>query len=388
MVYHWAGYVDFFAPEASHVSVGSIVNSVDELGTYSEAIRKASDLQRLNDEELLHLKSRLQNLSVSYSGNRFPSVYEGKDSINSFFMSHIGSASLAVLDQNASLNEFFHVHKSDTSGLVLYYSDGYESKQAKDLTAEDFAGTAYKRQRTDNLVTVGDFLYKLVDSEDWSLVLPITAEEAAYYNDKTSLRFTFLKNGLNAEAKCQVMNGADGSYLMELKLTRYLVQFATERFAEIRIDQAGEKGYKVPLSCQVEETVYLIPRDYELKDDKGNGVGFLQAVYNGSVQTAQYIQPTVYIRNEEYCYVSRESLPPETTLIKQDSQDRFTVRLTTVLNGVYQINSGFTVFCPIEILERSGEYLLVKRGTPNGIATYDSLLLNADGYTTGQILRR
>ena len=214
MVSHWAGYVDFFAPEASHVSVGSIVNSVDELGTYSEAIRKASDLQRLNDEELLHLKSRLQNLSVSYSGNRFPSVYEGKDSINSFFMSHIGSASLAVLDQNASLNEFFHVHKSDTSGLVLYYSDGYESKQAKDLTAEDFAGTAYKRQRTDNLVTVGDFLYKLVDSEDWSLVLPITAEEAAYYNDKTSLRFTFLKNGLNAEAKCQVMNGADGSYLM------------------------------------------------------------------------------------------------------------------------------------------------------------------------------
>ena len=384
---HWAGYVDFFAPEASHVSVGSIVTSVDELGTYSETIRNASDLQKLSDEELLNLKSRLRSISSSYSGLRFPSVYEGKDSINAFFMSHIGSASLAVLEQNASLNEFFHVHKSDTSGLVLYYRDGYENREAKDLTAEDFGGKQYNRERTDNLVTVGDFLYKLVNSEDWKLVLSVSAEEAAYYSDKNSVRFTFIKNGLSTEAGCRILNGADGSYLMELSLTRYLVQFATDRFTEIRIDQAGEKGYKIPLSCQTTETVYLIPREYELTDENGSPVGFLQEAYSGTVETPRYIQPKVYMRDEQYCYVSRETLPAETVLIRQDSQDRYTVRLTSTLKGVYQINSGYTVFCPIEVLEQNGEYLLVRRDTQNGISTYDSLLLNASEYTSGQILR-
>ena len=56
------------------------------------------------------------------------------------------------------------------------------------------------------------------------------------------------------------------------------------------------------------------------------------------------------------------------------------------MTGVYQINSGFTVFSPIEILEQNAEYLLVKKGTQNGVATYDTLLLNASAYTAGQIL--
>ncbi len=384
VVSHWAGYVDFFAPEVSHVSVGSIVNSVDELGTYSEAIRNASDMQSLSQEELLNLKSRLKTVAEQYSGARFPAIYEGKDLINAFFMSHIGSASLAVLDQNASLNEFFHVHKADTSGLVLYYQDGYENKSAGELTAADFGGTRYARTRTADLVTVGDFLYKLVDSEDWTLVIPLSAEEAAYYSDKTSVSFTFLKSGMNTQAPCRVINGADGSYLLEISMTRYLVQFASDRFTEIRIDQAGARGYKIPLSCQVTESVFLIPREYEISD--GNSGGFLQEVYNGSDQTARFIQPAIYYRDETYCYVSRESLPAETVLIRQDSQDRYTVRLTTQMTGVYQINSGFTVFSPIEILEQNAEYLLVKKGTQNGVATYDTLLLNASAYTAGQIL--
>ena len=384
---HWAGYVDFFTTESSHVSVGSTVVSVDELGTYSEMLRSASELQSLSTDELMNLKARLRSISAEYSGERFSSLYEGKDAVDSFFLSHIGSASLEVLEQNLSLNEFFHVHKSDKSGLVLFYQDGYETKQAKDLKAEDFTGKNYKKTRTEDLVTVGDFLYKLVDSENWSLVIPLTTEEAAAYGESKTLRFTFLKNGLTTEAPCSVINGADGSLLLKLDLSRYLVQFSGERFTEIRIETSGESGYKIPLSCRVNETLYLIPRSYEVSGTENGGSGFLQEVYNGSVRTARVIQPTVYFRDEEYCYVSMEALPAETVLIRQDSQERYTVRLTTTMIGAYQINAGYTVFCPIEILDENGEYLLIRRGTPNGITTYDTLLLNAAGYKAGQILR-
>ena len=235
-------------------------------------------------------------------------------------------------------------------------------------------------------MTAGDFLYKLVDSENWSLVFPVTAQEAAVYGSLNTLRFTFLKTGLTANAACSVINGADGSLLLKLDLTRYLVQFVTDRFTEIRIDSVGESGFKVPVSCQVTENAYLIPIEYELTGSAGNS-GFLQEITVGSTKSVQFITPTVYMRDEEYCYVSRESVAAESVLIKPDSQDRFTVRLTQVLTGVYQVNSGYTRFCPIEIVDRNGDYLLVRKGTSGGIATYDVLLLDASRFTVGQILR-
>lgn len=383
---HWAGYVDFLAPEGSHVSVGSPVSSVDELGSYSESIRQAADLNNLTREELLSLKDRLRSLSLNYDGSSFNRIYEERSGISAFFMSHLGSASLAVLEQNASLNEFFHVHKSDTSGLVLYYYDGYEKKEPRELTAADFTGKNYERHSTENLVTVGDFLYKRVDSETWRLLLPVDAQEAAQYGATGSVSFTFLKNGLQAKAPCRVLNGADGSFLLELTLSRYMVQFASDRFTEIRIDDEGPAGYKIPASCAVNETVYLIPRSYEISGNSGSGT-FLQEVYSGTVKSAQSISAAVYYRDEDYCYASMDAFSPEAVLILPDSQERYTVRLTTVMLGVYQINAGYTVFCPIEVLDQTGEYMLVKKGTQNGVSTYDSLLLNASGYSAGQILR-
>ena len=68
----WAGYVDLFAPESGHVSVGSVVTSVDEIGTYSQKIKEVAELQSLNKEELRSFKTRLQKLSYGYRGQEFP----------------------------------------------------------------------------------------------------------------------------------------------------------------------------------------------------------------------------------------------------------------------------------------------------------------------------
>lgn len=383
----WAGYVDLFAPESGHVSVSSVVTSVDEIGSYSQKIKSVAELQSLSNEELRNFKTRLQKLSLSYSGDEFTRVYEARDSIGAFFSTHIGKASLEVLEDNAFLNEFFHVYKSDTSGLVLYYRDGFESKKPETLTAEDFENRDYQRESAQKLVSLGDFLYKLVDSENWSLFIPLDAEGAARYGAVDSLTITFLKNGLRTTAGAQVINGGDGSLMLRLDLNRYLVQFATDRFTEIRIENQGASGLKIPASCRVEENAYLIPREYETILPDGSTDGFYQEIRRGSETTVRHILPRVFRRDDTYCYVSREDVPAESILIKQNSQDRYTVRLTTSLVGVYQINTGYTVFCPIEILEESGEYLLVERGTPHGISTFDKILLNASRYNAGQILR-
>ena len=383
----WAGYVDMFAPECGHVSIGSVVTSVDEIGTYSEKIKEVAELQSLSKDELRNFKTRLQKLSLNYDSDSFSAVYESRAAISAFFSTHIGKASLDVLEGNAALNEFFHLYKSDTAGMILYYQDGFEGKKPESVTAPDFENRDYQRETTARLVTLGDFLYKLVDSENWTLVIPLTAEEAAKYGSQSRIDLTFLKNGLRTTAAAEVYNGPDGSLLLRLDLSRYLVQFATDRFTEIRLEGFGAEGYKIPVSCRVQENVYLIPREFEARLASGEPDGFYQEIVTGSEQTIRHITPTVFKRDEQYCYVSRQDLPAESVLLKQDSQDRYTVRLTAAMTGVYQVNAGYTVFCPVEILEESGEYLLVKRGTEKGIATFDEILLNGTRYTDGQILR-
>jgi len=135
----------------------------------------------------------------------------------------------------------------------------------------------------------------------------------------------------------------------------------------------------------VTETAFLVPRDYEISGADGK-TGFLQEIKVGSAETVQFISPDILMRDDNYCYVSQAALSAESVLVKPESQDRYTVRLSGSLSGVYRINSGFTAFAPVEILEESEEYYLVRRGTPLGVETHDILILNAGKYRLGQLL--
>lgn len=377
-----AGYADFYVREGSHVSVGTSVASVDEVGVYSETVREARKEQSLTKGDLERLKSQLKTLSSGYDPLNFSLVYETKGNIDAYFMNSVSTAAFAGLEKSSSAAEFFHIYRSGSSGVAAYYLDGYEKTEPKNLTAADFSAKNYNRRGAENLVTKGDFLYKVITSENWSLLFPVTAEEAALYGQSTSLNFTFLQNGLSLKAASSVLTGADGSYFVKLDLDRYMVQFASERYTRIRVSRSAEKGFKIPRSAVVSENFYMIPRGFE------SDSGFIFMDYSGSMTNPVVISPKVYFRDEQYCYVSVQDLDNGMVLAKPESDDRYTVRLTSLLDGVYEINKGYTVFCPIEILDESDDYLLIRRNTTNGVAAYDTLLLDARGYTMGQLLQQ
>lgn len=51
------------------------------------------------------------------------------------------------------------------------------------------------------------------------------------------------------------------------------------------------------------------------------------------------------------------------------------------LQGVYNINRGYTVFKKIEVLTSNDEYYTVKRGTDYGLSVYDHIVLDASAVT-------
>ncbi len=51
---------------------------------------------------------------------------------------------------------------------------------------------------------------------------------------------------------------------------------------------------------------------------------------------------------------------------------------TGSLQGVYNINKGYSVFRQIEILAENNEFYIVQKGTRYGLNVYDHIILDAD----------
>ena len=376
-----SGYVDLYVQEGGRAAVGVDIASIDEVGTYSAQIREAMTERELSREEQLRLKTALKELSQSYHGMYFSSVYERKSMLRSAVLEGDVSELYGEVLAGTSAADFLHVSDSRESGLVAYYLDGYESKTPQDLTAADFDTVKYSRRITPELVTAGDFLYKTVTSEKWSLAVQLTAEEAAEYGKMTVLGVTFLKNGLKTTAAASVVTGADGAYYLRLDLDKYLIRFISDRFTMIRIRRTEEDGYKLPKTALTKETFYMIPRAYLTE------AGFIQASYENGREEAKTVKADIAFEDEKYDYVAVSAFESGTILAKPDSDERYTVRLTTELEGVYKITKGFTEFCPVVILAESDDYVLAAQNTRNGVSAYDTILLNAAGYHSGQILQ-
>ena len=55
--------------------------------------------------------------------------------------------------------------------------------------------------------------------------------------------------------------------------------------------------------------------------------------------------------------------------------------MTQYVQGVYNINRGYTVFRRIEILSSNDEYYTIKKGTDYGLSVYDHIVLDANAVT-------
>lgn len=376
-----AGYVDLFVEEGSRVSVGMDIASVDEVGSYSEQIREAMKDRSLAKEDLLRMKTALKDLSVSYDPMNFASVYERKSMLHATVLGSNVADLYTSIAGSTSAAEFFHVSECSISGIAAYYLDGFESKEVRDLTAADFDAAKYQRAVTGRVVAPGDFLYKIIPSENWKMAVPISEEEAASYGAYTSLNITFLKNGLKTTASSSVVTGADGGLYLQLELSRYMIRFIGDRFARIRISRSEESGFKLPKTALTTEELYMIPRDYQTDG------GFIAVNYTDGGENVSLIDPDLAFTDEQYCYVELSKIEGGTILAKPDSAERYTVRLTAQMDGVYKIGKGYTEYCPVVIIDSSEDYVLVARNTERGLTSYETILLNAKGYRAGQILQ-
>ena len=69
-----------------------------------------------------------------------------------------------------------------------------------------------------------------------------------------------------------------------------------------------------------------------------------------------------------------------------DSSSRFVIGPVEKLRGVYCVNIGYTVFCPVGDYRPNNEYYIVKQKVVHGITVYDRIILDADKYEPNEMI--
>lgn len=390
------GYVNYYIREGKRVAAGSRVYSLDESGQMEKFLEEnqAAGIT-LSGDNLSDLKKQLSSFCLSYRDDSFSAVYDEKYALQASVAEYVNFNALDNLDelmreQGISFEQIY----SDRAGVVSYALDHYEGLEPTDVTAEAYDKSSYKRaiSQSGKLLERGTPVYKLITSEDWSVVFPISDDDKAAYEGKNTMKVKIKNANLTLTGRYSLITGADGASYGKLDFDKFMVQFVSDRFIDFEIVTSEAEGLKIPVSSVTTKEFYTIPVDYLAQggDSTSSETGFFKEIYSESGEPSIVFTPVdIYNATEEYYYVNKSDdseFKSGDYVVKPNSSDRYQIGSTATLEGVYNINKGYAVFKLIKELANNGEYFTVERGTKYGLSVYDHIVLDADTVTEGQII--
>ncbi len=257
-----------------------------------------------------------------------------------------------------------------------FYTDGYEGVTAETLTEDLFDKNTYKK----NSITSGSFIengtaiYKTMNDEEWSIVVPLTADQAAAYADTKIVPLRLVSENINTSGYFSIRRIGSNSYGV-ITLKRFMMKYAAERFIDIEIMGETTNGLKIPKTAVTDKEFYVVPVEYMLKGGNNNEPGFSRQIVG--TENIEFITPEIFVTVEDMCYIDKSQLSANDVLVKADSQSKYVVGALGTLKGVYNVNTGYTTFRYIEILSEKNGYYIIKKDTVHGLTQYDHIVLNA-----------
>ncbi len=380
------GYINFYVKDGSRVSKVTTVYTLDESGRLSELLESENDeetsgLSKENKQQIIDEIVRFKN---EQSNIHFDEVYNFKYDINSLLLECINLNKLNSISQNlAESIGNFQLLKSPFSGIVEFYTDGYENFSINDISESVYNDKGYSKVKVKSgaLVEKGQPVYKVINSEDWSVVVELSQEDAQLYSQNEYVDIRFLKDNLKATAQLEIIN-AGGKYYGRLSFKRYMVRYADYRFLDIQIIGGNIEGLKIPKSSVVEKEYYKIPLGYYSVAPNADGSsvreGFKKESLDGTNETIEFVEIDIAKKDDEYCYVDPAKIENGTILVKDDTMERYQVGTEReVFKGVYNVNSGYTEFRAINIINESNDYYIVDSQDNYGVQIYDHIVLDA-----------
>lgn len=379
-----AGYISYFHGDGDRVAKNATIYSLDGNKDTYDLIDSSDDTIALTKDKTDSLKKDILNFQKNYKDSNYHSVYNFKYEMENTVLEIVNDSKLeqlqSILDENG-LDNSLKVVKSKTSGIITYWIDNYENLSADKITKDSFNMQDYKKTqlRTMELIEKGSPVYKIIKSDDWSVIVPLSKEQLKQLEDKDSVKVTFNDDGLTTTASLTIFQN-DSNYYGKLDFTKYMIRYMNQRFVNIEIAINSAKGLKIPVSSIVKKDFYLVPLSFFTKGGDSNSTGLVKKTYkeNGEVQYT-FIPADIYYSDKTYGYVDARLFEAGDVIYSEEKDEEYTISKKKSLKGVYNVNKGYAVFRRIEILYKNEEYCIVKKGTQYGLSVYDHIAL--DGKT-------
>lgn len=373
-----SGYINYFTRDYSKVRQGGIVCGIgNSLQSFPS--------KGLDELDLNSLRKELSKFSRYYTRNQFSNVYDFKYSLQGQLLNDA--------TEDVSSGGSTMLMPSGQDGIVVYSIDGMESLTKEDLTLETFNQKNYERSESkrDAQVRAGDPAYKLVTSEEWSVIFPVTDKQVIRLASHKKIKVKFLKDGESETGTLEIFSQEDQRYI-KITFSSGMIRYAGERFLDVELVTNTESGLKIPTSSVVKKEFFTIPSSMRTKNDE-NTAGFRREIKDkdGKV-TTEFINATVYATEtpegskEEICYLDMDTLKEGDILVNPENNTRFTVGQKGSLEGVYCTNKGYAVFRKITTIDQNEEYRIVESGTRYGISQFDYIVLNGATVNEKEIL--
>lgn len=389
----YSGYINYYSPETDRLAAGKLAYTIDESGKIQSYLaQNSSNDTAFSDSDYSALASDIVSFEEFFDPADFRTLYDFKTSFSGTIQKLTNNSILNDLSSQASSS--LHYCNTEDTGYIVYSTDGYEGKTFADLVTSDFDTANY--QKTDlannSLVAEGDPAYKLETSEDWELVIQLSSkEEADALQEEGVVRVRFLKNQYESWATVgEIREIGDGRYLADLGLTNSMMNFCTDRFLSIELITSAVTGLKIPKSALIDDTFYVVPRDYVTTGAKSSQGVLRQIMDSDGEKSTEFISVTPYTKDDddENYYLDRETLRDKDVLIKPDSTDTLTLSsaMTDTLTGVYNINKGYADFRQVTKIAENDDYAIVKANSTYGLREYDFIVLNASTMSPNEFL--
>lgn len=365
------GTVTYYAREGTMANSGTTVCTVGS----GDVLAQSGDVTPTS-EDLKNLKDMMSSFIIGFDKSNFQEVYSLKADLESYVLQIGQEDGQSAVYTSGDAYTTFH------SGFVVYSVDGMESMTEADLSDDLFSQTQYHREnlRLNETVSAGDNLYKLVTSEEWALYFPVDTALATELQDRSSIRFRFLKDNNTFSAAFSIIQNENG-YYGKISLDNSLARYVSDRYLEIELLMDRATGLKIPTSAIVEKTFYRIPEEYVISNEgTENEITMLRESFNRDGSSSiRYVTATVYSKEEGYYLVSPELFENGDYVQMLDTNLKFQIQDSNMetIQGVYNINKGYAVFREVTVIDENEEFCIVEPNNVYSLAAHDFIVLDA-----------
>ena len=389
----YSGYVNYYIQSGRKCAKHSVVYSVDASGNnvYS-ALNKSLEDIRFTSDEIRKVKSDISTVMKNYDGSDLTWIEGYKTSLVEKLYDYVSINALeqmSLLSSDSSSSSDFHSVRSDLSGVISYNTDSLCNLSVNDISAESFDKKKYTSTslRSGGLISKGDPVYRICDSEEWSIVA-LVSEDFFINNIETGTVTFYINGGVKPVTGTLKLIRRDKDYLAQITLDEYMSEYIDTRFVSIDFEYESEEGLKVPLTAVTQKGYYIVPISVFCAEEGYSGYVLKREKYDTSTGTVDYenIYTSKYYSDGYYAYLDMSLLNDGDYLYNPDSGERVKVGTINYLDGVYCVNKGYYVFTRIEKLSKNKEYMIVKKKTADGLRLYDHIALNAADAVEGKII--